>query len=100
MAAWDDGEWAVGPVEIGIEPLRWSVLFGRDRSGANRWVLRERIGGEIADLHLATVHGPVTNTELAAWLTPQVGRPIAQTLVAEVLVRLPDAVVGAGGIAP
>ena len=96
MRPGNDGDWAVGPVEIGIEPLRWSVLYGRDATGANRWVLRERIGDVSTDLHLASVPGAVTTTELAAWMIPLVGRPIAQTLVAEVAVRQPGAVVDVG----
>jgi hypothetical protein len=67
-----------------IEPFRWSLL-------------RERIGDDdVTDLHLASVPGAVTTTELAAWMTPLVGRPVAQTLVTEALLRQTRAVVDAG----
>jgi hypothetical protein len=97
MGPGHDSGWSDGPIEIAIEPLRWSLLVGKDVAGANRWVLRERIGDDdVTDLHLASVPGAVTTTELAAWMTPLVGRPVAQTLVTEALLRQPRAVVDAG----
>jgi hypothetical protein len=98
MGSGHDSDRPTGPVEIAIEPLRWSLLLWRDPAGANHWVLRERFGDEVTDFHLATVPGAVTTTELAAWMTPLVGRPIAQTLVAEVTVRQPHAVVDTGQV--
>jgi hypothetical protein len=68
-----------------IEPLRWSLL-------------RERIGDDdVTDLHLASVPGAVTTTELAAWMTPAGGPTRRPDLVTEALalLRQPRAVVDA-----
>ena len=89
-------EWAADPVEIAIPPLRWSILHGTDLAGNVRWVLRERLDDDDdVLLVLAVVREVISSTELANRITPIAGRPVADTLVSEVFVRLPNALIDA-----
>jgi len=85
--------WSGAPTEIAIPPLRWSVLYGTDESGAIRWVLRQHIG-DVDDLYVLDVPDRPHASDLAQAMTPVAGRPIADTLVHEVAVRLPVELVG------
>jgi hypothetical protein len=84
--------WAGAPIEIAIPPLRWSVLYGTDDTGAIRWVLRQHIG-EVDDAYVLDLPDRPHASDLAKSMTPVAGRPIADTLVHEVVVRLPAALV-------
>jgi hypothetical protein len=84
--------WSDTPIEIAIPPLRWSVLYGTDGTGAVCWVLRRHIG-DVDDAFVLAVPSRPKASDLAGSMTPMVGRPIADTLVTEVSVRLPEAMV-------